>query len=263
MDPIEGPVSIEREDDESLEELNSPEVFDCPICQEVFKTPIRTQTCKHVFCKNCFVAAVRTQGPHCPMCRGPVRENERRATDIHRQMKEKQGKCRACSTVIFFSKMRSHYKYCTLYKEEYGTPPSTPVVPRAQAIYAGITQATTADGFQSENSAQPQAPENGSLETTFVCPYCHQSGFTDMALVQHCNYNHCGDLTHVVCPICVAMPYGNPSYFSRNFMSHLHQRHRISYGHYMNIHQDEDVQLQSAIHLSIEEWNASFHWITR
>ncbi|XP_058877194.1 E3 ubiquitin-protein ligase RNF138-like [Acipenser ruthenus] len=259
---MEGPVSINRVDDESPEELNSPEAFDCPICQEVFKTPIRTQTCKHVFCKNCFVAAVRTQGPHCPMCRGPVTENERRATDIHRQMKEKQGKCRACSTVIFFSKMRSHYKYCRLYKEEYGAPPATPVESRAQGIYVGITQATAADGLLSGNSAQPQAIENGSLETTFICPYCHQSGFTDMALVQHCNSNHFGDLTRVVCPICVAMPYGNPNYFSRNFISHLHQRHRISYGHYMNIHQDEDEQLQAAIHVSIEEWNASSLWIT-
>ncbi|MGH0128660.1 UNVERIFIED_CONTAM: hypothetical protein FKN15_035738 [Acipenser sinensis] len=122
--------------------------------------------------------------------------------------------------------MRSHYKYCRLYKEEYGAPPATPVESRAQGIYAGITQATASDGLLSGNSAQPQATENGSLETTFMCPYCHQSGFTDMALVQHCNFNHFRDLTRV------------------------------------NIHQDEDEQLQAAIHVSIEEWNASSLWIT-
>ncbi|XP_041098338.1 meprin A subunit beta-like [Polyodon spathula] len=52
MDPMEGPACINREDDESPEELNSTEAFDCPICQEVFKTPIRTQTCKHVLYKE-------------------------------------------------------------------------------------------------------------------------------------------------------------------------------------------------------------------
>uniref|UniRef100_A0A8C7IEL2 E3 ubiquitin-protein ligase RNF138 n=1 Tax=Oncorhynchus kisutch TaxID=8019 RepID=A0A8C7IEL2_ONCKI len=78
----------------------SEEDYDCPICQDVLKTPIRTRNCRHVFCKNCFRLAVRAQGPHCPLCRGPVSETEKRAIDVQQQMRERKGQCRACGTTV-------------------------------------------------------------------------------------------------------------------------------------------------------------------
>uniref|UniRef100_A0A4W5KZ61 E3 ubiquitin-protein ligase RNF138 n=1 Tax=Hucho hucho TaxID=62062 RepID=A0A4W5KZ61_9TELE len=115
----------------------SEEDYDCPICQDVLKTPIRTRDCRHVFCKNCFRLAVRAQGPHCPLCRGPVSETEKRATDVQQQMRERKGQCRACGTTTFLSKMRVHYKSCRKYLEEYGTPldaPPPPVTPTTQEV---------------------------------------------------------------------------------------------------------------------------------
>uniref|UniRef100_A0A4W5KF84 E3 ubiquitin-protein ligase RNF138 n=1 Tax=Hucho hucho TaxID=62062 RepID=A0A4W5KF84_9TELE len=117
------------------------EDYDCPICQDVLKTPIRTRDCRHVFCKNCFRLAVRAQGPHCPLCRGPVSETEKRATDVQQQMRERKGQCRACGTTTFLSKMRVHYKSCRKYLEEYGTPldaPPPPVTPTTQEVRCAV-----------------------------------------------------------------------------------------------------------------------------
>ncbi|XP_041696970.1 E3 ubiquitin-protein ligase RNF138-like [Coregonus clupeaformis] len=122
---------------EGLLDSCSEEDYDCPICQDVLRTPIRTRNCRHVFCKDCFRLAVRAQGPHCPLCRGPVSETEKRAADVQQQMRERKGQCRACGTTKFLSKMRVHYKSCRKYLEEYGTPldaPPPPVTPATQEV---------------------------------------------------------------------------------------------------------------------------------
>ncbi|XP_060776307.1 E3 ubiquitin-protein ligase RNF138-like [Neoarius graeffei] len=94
--------------------------YDCPICQEVLKMPIRTKNCQHVFCQSCFQMAVRIQGPQCPMCRSPVSEKVHRATDIQKRMRQTQGKCRACGKEKLLSNMRLHYRICKMYIKEFG-----------------------------------------------------------------------------------------------------------------------------------------------
>ncbi|XP_036374461.1 E3 ubiquitin-protein ligase RNF138-like [Megalops cyprinoides] len=225
--------------------------FDCPICQDVLKTPIRTRSCRHVFCRSCFKTAVRTQGPHCPMCRGPVSEREKTAQDIVQKMRETRGPCRACGTLSLLSRMRSHYKHCREYMEEYG-PPSD-----AQSML-GNQQDRANDSAQTPPSARiypvhVQHPSSviGSSTAVYSCPYCQQQGFSDMALAQHCIGSHAGDPSRVVCPICVATSWGDPNYCSRNFIGHLTARHRFSYDIYMNVREDEDTQLHLAIQQSI------------
>ncbi|XP_066545753.1 uncharacterized protein rnf125 [Amia ocellicauda] len=241
----------EEAGDTRNEEESCCEDFDCPICQEVFKTPIRTKICRHIFCKNCFLAAVRTQGPRCPFCRGPVSEDEKRATDINRLMREKKGKCRACGTLSVFSKMRVHYKSCNKYREQYGSAPSAPVVPRTQGAVIDWAQGTAGNRNVTRMHDRLHVPVTESMGTTYSCPYCQQQGLSDMCLVQHCKENHIGDPTPVVCPICAATSYGNPSYHSTNFIRHLTARHRFSYDAYMNIHEDEDAQLNVVIQQSL------------
>ncbi|XP_048794463.1 E3 ubiquitin-protein ligase RNF138 isoform X2 [Lagopus muta] len=78
----------------------SEDDFYCPICQEVFKTPVRTMNCQHVFCRKCFLTAMRESGTHCPLCRGSVTKKERsypkRALDVENSMKKASGGCRCC-----------------------------------------------------------------------------------------------------------------------------------------------------------------------
>ncbi|XP_071410710.1 E3 ubiquitin-protein ligase RNF138 isoform X4 [Pithys albifrons albifrons] len=121
----EGPAaapSCFREDD-----------FYCPVCQEVFKTPVRTANCRHVFCRKCFLTAIRQSGTHCPLCRGSVTKKERtypkRALDVENSMKKASGVCKYCETQVRFSWMRQHYKTCKKYQDEYGV---SSIIPNLQ-----------------------------------------------------------------------------------------------------------------------------------
>ncbi|KAJ8336819.1 hypothetical protein SKAU_G00380390 [Synaphobranchus kaupii] len=234
---------------------NSSDDFDCPICQDVLKSPIRTKTCRHVFCRSCFVTAVRAQGPQCPLCRGPVSEREKRAQDVVQQMRERRELCRACGSLTLLSKMRAHYKYCRVYIEEYGPPGDSRIVQRAQERGAerGDNGAQTAPPVSIRPAVLVRHSSSlvGGLTATYSCPYCQQPGLSDMALVQHCVSSHAGDRTPVVCPICVATSWGEPNYRSRNFIGHLSARHRFSYDIYMNVREDEDTQLHLATQHSI------------
>ncbi|KAI2586469.1 RNF138 isoform 5, partial [Pan troglodytes] len=93
--------------------------FYCPVCQEVLKTPVRTTACQHVFCRKCFLTAMRESGAHCPLCRGNVTRRERacpeRALDLENIMRKFSGSCRCCAKQIKFYRMRHHYKSCKKY----------------------------------------------------------------------------------------------------------------------------------------------------
>ncbi|XP_053485730.1 E3 ubiquitin-protein ligase RNF138-like isoform X2 [Ictalurus furcatus] len=220
--------------------------YDCPICQEVLKMPIRTKNCQHVFCRSCFQTAVRSQGPQCPLCRSPVSEREHRATDIQQKMREKKGKCRACGKEKFLSKMRLHYRTCRKYIDEFGPideptvplPVQTPTQPQSSVFIPNIVIPT----------------HSNSAGRVYACPYCSLMDLSDMALVEHCVRQHHQDQTPIVCPICASMPWGIPDYISRNFIGHLVRRHRFSYTTYMNESEDDDVQLFWALQVSVQEF---------
>ncbi|KAG5841878.1 hypothetical protein ANANG_G00171700 [Anguilla anguilla] len=248
MEPT-GPAENGSNSEETPDD--SSDNFDCPICHDVLKIPIRTKTCRHVFCRSCFVTAVTTHGLHCPLCRGPVSLREKKAQDIQQQMKETSGPCRACGSQSLFSKMRTHYKYCKAYIEEYGPPASSRIVQRVQDGGDNNAQTIPPVRIPAVPHVGQSSPVTGRPTASYSCPYCQQPGLSDMALVQHCASTHSWDLTPVVCPICVATSWGDPNYYSRNFIGHLMARHRFSYGIYMNVHEDEDTQLHLAIQHSI------------
>ncbi|XP_043363851.1 E3 ubiquitin-protein ligase RNF138 isoform X7 [Dermochelys coriacea] len=203
------------------------EDFYCPVCQEVFKTPVRTVTCQHVFCRKCFLTAIRESGTHCPLCRGTVTKKERscpkRALDVENNMKKLSGCCRCCEKQVRFSRMRHHYKTCKKYQDEYGVPS---VIPNFQ-----ISQDSTG------NSAHP----------TFKCPLCQETNFTRQHLLDHCNNRHLYQIVPVICPICVSLPWADPSQVTRNLVSHLNLRHQFDYGEFVNLQLDEETQYQNAV----------------
>ena len=106
-----------------------------PNCQEVFKMPMCTVACLHVFCRKCFLTAVRESGIHCPFCHGNVTKRERVcpewALDLENIMRKFCGSYRCCAKQIQFYCLRHHYKSRKKYQDEYGV---SSVIPNFRSL---------------------------------------------------------------------------------------------------------------------------------
>nr|XP_034973612.1 E3 ubiquitin-protein ligase RNF166 isoform X2 [Zootoca vivipara]XP_034973613.1 E3 ubiquitin-protein ligase RNF166 isoform X2 [Zootoca vivipara] len=130
-----------------------------------------------------------------------------KASSVEKQLSSFKAPCRGCSKKVTLAKMRSHVTSCTKVQEQMANCPKfVPVVPTSQPI-----------------------PSNIPNRSTFVCPYCGARNLDQQELVKHCMENHRNDPNKVVCPVCSAMPWGDPSYKSANFLQHLLHRHKFSY----------------------------------
>ncbi|KAF6216794.1 hypothetical protein GE061_001144 [Apolygus lucorum] len=66
----------------------------------------------------------------------------------------------------------------------------------------------------------------GDQPQSFTCPFCGKLGFTEATLHDHVTSEH-SDLSHeVVCPICAAIPIGEPNLVTDDFAGHLAMEHR-------------------------------------
>nr|XP_021482991.1 E3 ubiquitin-protein ligase RNF138-like isoform X4 [Meriones unguiculatus] len=161
-------------EEESASSPYTEEDFYCPICQEVFKTPVRVAACQHVFCRKY-----------------TVDNNSNDAT---------------------------------------------------------ISENTEAYPEEENATSPPDQP-------TFDCPLCEEANLTRQRLVDHCNRNHRAHVVPVVCPICLSLPWGDPTQQTRNFVSHLNQRHQFEYRDFVDLQLDEETQYQIALeesfHLNI------------
>lgn len=90
-------------------------------------------------------------------------------------------------------------------------------------------------GGESVSIEQPQA---------FTCPFCGQMGFTEATLQEHVTSEHADSSTEVVrhylilsdyrlianqwqvCPVCAALPGGEPNHVTDDFATHLTLEHR-------------------------------------
>ncbi|KAI0209712.1 E3 ubiquitin-protein ligase KCMF1 [Lamellibrachia satsuma] len=61
---------------------------------------------------------------------------------------------------------------------------------------------------------------------SFTCPFCGKMGFTEATLQEHVTAEHADSSTEVVCPICAALPSGDPNHMTDDFAAHLTLEHR-------------------------------------
>ncbi|XP_050005520.1 E3 ubiquitin-protein ligase RNF138-like isoform X3 [Alexandromys fortis] len=172
--------------DESASTPYTEDDFYCPICQEVFKTPVRVAACQHIFCRKCFLTAMKESRIHCPLCRGNVTRRERarpeRALDLETIMRSFPGSCRYCFQRIELCRMRQHYKTCKKYQDEFG-----------------VSSTTTLSSFQL--SPDSVGNSNSNSEPSFDCPLCEEANMTRQRLLDHCNSNHASHVVPSICPI--------------------------------------------------------------
>ncbi|XP_072402667.1 E3 ubiquitin-protein ligase Kcmf1-like isoform X2 [Diabrotica undecimpunctata] len=64
------------------------------------------------------------------------------------------------------------------------------------------------------------------LPQSYTCPYCSRMGFTDVTLQEHVTADHQDINFEVVCPLCAAMPGGDPNLMTDDFSGHLTLEHR-------------------------------------
>jgi len=60
----------------------------------------------------------------------------------------------------------------------------------------------------------------------FSCPYCSKMGYTESILQEHVAAEHADAASEVVCPICAALPGGDPNHVTDDFAAHLTLEHR-------------------------------------
>ncbi|XP_035252723.1 E3 ubiquitin-protein ligase RNF166 isoform X2 [Anguilla anguilla] len=184
------------------------------------------------FCGECLQPCLQVTSPLCPLCRMPFDPKKvDRSSSVEKQLSSYKAPCRGCSKKVTLVKMRSHITSCTKVQEQMANCPKfVPVVPTSQPI-----------------------PSNIPNRSTFVCPYCGARNLDQQELVKHSMENHRNDSNKVVCPICSAMPWGDPSYKSSNFLQHLLHRHKFSYDTFVDYSIDEEAALQAALALSLAE----------
>ncbi|XP_026472832.1 E3 ubiquitin-protein ligase KCMF1-like isoform X2 [Ctenocephalides felis] len=72
-------------------------------------------------------------------------------------------------------------------------------------------------GGETLTNEQPQS---------YTCPYCNKMGLTDVTLQEHVQADHTDISFEVVCPVCAAVPGGDPNLITDDFVGHLTLEHR-------------------------------------
>ncbi|NXL68761.1 RN166 protein, partial [Chordeiles acutipennis] len=186
------------------------------------------------FCGECLQPCLQVPSPLCPLCRMPFDPKKvEKASSVEKQLSSYKAPCRGCS------------KKVTLPGE--GCP--SPSCAGTASFDCRESIQTLPGGSELILALFSNIPNR----STFVCPYCGARNLDQQELVKHCMENHRNDPNKVVCPVCSAMPWGDPSYKSANFLQHLLHRHKFSYDTFVDYNIDEEAALQAALALSLSE----------
>ncbi|XP_053937819.1 E3 ubiquitin-protein ligase RNF114 isoform X2 [Cuculus canorus] len=180
------------------------------------------------FCTPCLQECLKPKKPVCGVCRSTLSPGSR-ALDLEKQIETTETTCNGCNKKMYLSKMRSHAASCSKYQNY---------------IMEGVKAVTKEPLHNTRNFPN---------RFTFPCPYCSEKNFDQEGLVEHCKTWHSMDAKQVVCPICAAMPWGDPNYRSANFMEHLQRRHRFSYDTFVDYDADEDDMMAQVLMRSLRD----------
>jgi len=192
---------------------------------EVQHDPVEA-TCTHAFCRACVSQHLQYQ-QSCPVCRAtPVTVTTARDVDARSSLRVV---C-VCGTQVTLPNLRKHMESCGAYADH--------------SSRAAASVARAPEGLVAPN------------RSTFACPFC-PAGFPKLAraeLLAHLQEVHgSGACRPAVCPLCAAMPWGDPSYVSSNLLQHFTLRHRFDYDTTTDFAQDEEALMAEVLRRSVNE----------
>mmetsp|Transcript_66891 Transcript_66891/g.217560 ORF Transcript_66891/g.217560 Transcript_66891/m.217560 type:complete len:304 (-) Transcript_66891:249-1160(-) len=201
-----------------------PEEYRCCICLSVPERALLSG-CPHRVCTSC---ADSGNLEACPVCRATLPPERPHDKAFARTLAKVVLKCE-CGKRVPLLEAESHH--CEHTRKRKRPEEMSPVL--------------------QGRKAPPAAPNR----STFACPFCEEKNLTTQALLEHCEHSHApqsarGTLS-AVCPICMAMPWGDPSYVSRDLVSHLKTRHRCDYTTLTDFDADEEAMFERAMAASM------------
>lgn len=208
-------------------QLHVPEEFRCCICLSAVQDMLTT-SCPHRLCVSCAEAGGLG---HCPVCRATLPVDRTPDAAFASRARETRLTCE-CGAEVPLLEASSHT--CEQLRKR--------KLPEVGPWFG-------------TGRRRPPPAQNRS---TFTCPICEEGNLTRQGLLEHCSKMHanCGQVS-AICPICRAMPWGDPNYVSRDFLSHLQLRHNCDYAVLADFEADEETMLRRALQASLKDLHAS------
>mmetsp|Transcript_15894 Transcript_15894/g.25831 ORF Transcript_15894/g.25831 Transcript_15894/m.25831 type:complete len:278 (-) Transcript_15894:232-1065(-) len=216
-------------DIEVLSGIRIPEEFRCCICLSASSNILSTD-CSHRLCRDCFESSRLSA---CPVCGTQVPDDCPLDAD-------------------FIQNLGSACLQC-------GCGKKVPVLEADQHACAHTRDEMRANLKHYRSIGQ----ETQINRSTFACPLCKQGNLTRQGLLEHVESRHSSSVHAAVCPICASMPWGDPAYVSRDFVSHLKLRHRFDFDLVGDYALSEEESLRHAIQLSSDELREEDEWLQR
>ena len=229
------------------------EDYMCGICHSIIENAFRPNVCQHTFCKQCLYNSYFQSSTHsCPLCRKVFDYNKIQGVPkINTEIDRSYYMCESCDQKLPLSQYNHHYLICN----DSFTPKTTSIVSNSSRS-APIRQNSTLNSSSSNavrssvrsGASATAASSSGSNRFTFKCPYCDEKNLSLAGLRGHVNERHVNEEEkQMVCPVCASMPWGDPSYKSVDFVTHLNLRHKFDYDYFVDFDMDDDTMLERAI----------------
>lgn len=208
----------------------------CPVCMDVAGAKPLELPCGHTFCTDCLTRHLKSFEEHderaCPVCRTtlPRGAEPKPASDLA-ERKSVRVRC-VCGREQPLLQLRRHTDEC----------------PSLRGRGASAVQKA-----KEASQAKPAAPAAAN-RSTFACPFCGERNLPRAELLRHVTEAH-ADCNGVggVCPVCAAMPWGDPNYRSPNLIQHMLLRHQFDYAETADYGRSEDDVLAEVLRQSITD----------
>lgn len=208
------------------EDLSS---YKCSICLDFFTNPVQI-ACgnSHTYCHQCIQPYQQLMEPRCPQCRQIFDPKTLKLDEQKIDSMKNIVPCKWCQKQMPIKQQKDHLAVCDMVDK---------TIPK----------------FKPVKESLQQIPQELSNRSTFSCPFCGEANLDTSGMLKHCNENHLNEPTNVVCPICAAMPWGDRSQRSVDFIQHLNMRHKFDYDTYADFSLDDDEMLERALQASLQD----------